>query len=101
MDIGEIKKWWWKHRFLSLLRGQKSGVFVSEFFEEKTIVFVVSRKKYNDFFRLHLSEYELALLETMMSDGDFIIYGGHVVSPVVEYLLHSYKKIRDIEFWSD
>lgn len=56
---------------------------------------------FQDFFRIYLSEYELALLETMMSDGEFIVYAGRVVNSVVEYVLHSYKKMKDIEFWPD
>ncbi|MGT2698699.1 hypothetical protein [Streptococcus mutans] len=86
MDIGKIKKWWWKHKFLGALRRQK---------------FVVSCKDHDDFFRIYLSEYELALLETMMSDGEFIVYAGRVVNSVVEYVLHSYKKMKDIGFWPD
>lgn len=43
----------------------------------------------------------MALLETMMSDGEFIVYAGRVVNSVVEYVLHSYKKMKDIEFWPD
>ena len=37
MDIGEIKKWWWKHRFLSFLRGQKSGVFFQDSLKKKLL----------------------------------------------------------------
>ncbi|EMB68646.1 hypothetical protein [Streptococcus mutans] len=100
MDIGKIKKWWWKHKFLGALRRQKPEVFISGFFEEESVVFVVSCN-HDDFFRIYLSEYELALLETMMSDGEFIVYAGRVVNSVVEYVLHSHKKMKGIEFWSD
>lgn len=101
MDIGKVKKWWWKHKFLGALRSQKPEVFISGFFEKESVVFVVSCKDHDDFFRIYLSEYELALLETMMSDGEFIVYAGRVVNSVVEYVLHSYKKMKDIEFWPD
>lgn len=100
MNVEKIKQWWNRWKLLMALKGTKDN-FVSMFFLENEVVFVVSKKAYNEFFKVSLSDYELALMENMVDDGEFIVFGGRVTNVVVDYILRNYKKWGSIECWSE